>query len=347
MAAKDNYWDPARNEWIDGATGNHMKPTDQGGDGLWYSPDNSQKLLNGNWVPATSSSSSGSGFSPQAGSEYTLAEINNRHDAEQQRLRLASEAQLQQAQGQIQLQLSQGQITSAQAIQARTLAQQESEFARTLAFNQLSQQQSQELQQAQLQITKAAEVRNERTTQANLAANPIDWVAYEFYKRALGAPAGEKGALTTPAGTLPVQSGTPSGVTPIAGTGTEPATNINAYSAAPPAYGDPAIQSIAANLFNGNSNGLSPAYDPGLSGQGVFGTAIKSPNSLSRSAFGSLSNSEMSMLAGLLKAGVNIGGKQVALDPNEYFQQVQNSWIPTFGSSAWQRLDQSSMPQYR
>lgn len=323
MAAQDNYWDAARGLWIDGATGNYMKPTDAGGDGIWYSPDGRNKLVNGQWVPVTASAtSSGSGFTPQAGYGYdildraqagaeTLERLQGTQQKEIDALNNAARQQLQQADASLQLKLRNMEITSQQYMQAKQLAQQENEFARWLSLNQLQEKHKFEIDRAQTEINRAAEMRQERALQASLAANPQDWVAYEFYKRELGIPQKEAGVSST------------------AATGDLTTLEGNEYEEAPPAYDETAAQSIATKLFNPGGE----EYNPNLKGEGVFGTKIESPNTFTRSEALNLSDSEIGMLRGLLKAGVNVGGKRVALDPDDYFQQAGRSWIPTWGTT--------------
>ena len=307
MAEQDNYWDGSK--WVDGATGNYMVPVDKGGDGIWYTADGQSKFVGGAWVPVSGGAGGTSGaYGSIPGYQWTVDELNRAHQAEQAALDRAANKSLQDSINQLQKELQAGTITDAQFRQAKDLAQRESEFARTLAFNQLQQQQDYELRQAQMEINKAAEIRQERETQARLAANPQDWVAYEFYKRSLGTPEGEE----TPAMTSPL-------------TGKD-------YEAAPPAYSDEDIQSLAARLFTPEG----AAYNPNLSGEGVFGTTIQSPNALSRREATSLSDVELGMLSGLLRGGIKMGDKRVSIDPTDYFRQSQESWIPTWRESQLQ-----------
>lgn len=151
------------------------------------------------------------------------------------------------------------------------------------------------LRSLEVQIQQAAEARQERDLQSRLAANPADFVQYEFYKRALNS-AGMGGS---------------------AGAG---------GTAAPPAYSDTQLKQVANSLFNPDTKAM---YNPNLSGQGVFGATIQAPNQVSRAEFGNLSDSEKAILGSFLKGGINMGGKMTALDPGDFSDQMMRSWIPT------------------
>ncbi len=165
------------------------------------------------------------------------------------------------------------------------------------------------------------EARQERLLQAQLAGNPQDFVAYEFYKRNRGDPQDlalaskiqqasggtvTGGASGTPSGTL---SGTP-------------------FPDAPPAYDDETLQKVLSGLQN---QGGQPLYNPRLGGTGVFGANIPSPNDISRSDANALTDSELGILSSFLRAGVQTGagGSRVALDPQEFFAQTERSFVPT------------------
>lgn len=250
----------------------------------------------------------------QADYQKQIAEINNAAAMARQK---SDEA--------LRKELQAGQITSTEFQQKQALAQQESEFARTIALQKLQEEHNYEIQKAQVAIqqatlglSKSADARAERELQARMASNPADFVAYEFYKRQLGQPSsigqdtGNVQQNTNP----DFQQSSNDFQTP----GSVPSIN--------PAYSDSSLSSVASSLFSPTGAG----YNPNLGGKGVFGATIPSPNKFSRAEASKLSQSEFDILGSFLKGGINIGGKQVAIDPNDWLQQAQNSWIPQFGT---------------
>ncbi len=213
--------------------------------------------------------------------------------------------------------LQTGQITSNEFMQARELAQREIESSR--AFD----------------LGKAAEVRQERTLQAQLASNPADTVLYEFYKRGLGQPTAQAaqptGAITPAAATATQnflggkQAGAEASAA-SAGTSNGMITDISGYASAPPAYSDQSLQDLARSIFEGQNR----QYNPNLSGTGAFGANIAAPNEISHSQFAGLDPNQLAVLSSFLKAGIQVGpnGERVAINPEDYFQQMQRSWIP-------------------
>lgn len=349
-----NYWDDARKVWIDGKTGNYMRPVDAGGDGIWYSSDSKMAYVNGQWIsngretgggvstPGVATASSG-GASTGSANAYTvnpgygmdimdreqkqaldlaniseaganarstqsaeaqkaIAELQGRHSKELAQINNDAQASLQKSINDLQRELDEKKITSTQYMQEKDLAQREHEFARSLALQELTQRQTNELNTANLEINRAAETRQERALQANLAANPQDWVAYQFYKRQLpgaGVSASSGGAML----------------------------NGEEYASAPGAVSDASAQSLATNLFNPTQPGAT--YNPNLRGTGAFGTSIEAPNTFTRREAGASSEADLGMLQGLLRAGINVNGQQVAVDPQEWMSQAQKSWVPT------------------
>lgn len=382
MAEADNYWDAGRQEWIDGATGNHMKPVDVGGDGIWYSPDNSMRYVNGVWSPnpgyygvnqsggqttqgATTprSTTPTSGGSPGAGAsgttlglnpgyQYDLAALNSSTSLELQDRQSRSSMELQQAnqaftaeqnrianefaareaelnrqfqaqqneaQRQLSLQLQSGQIDAEKYMQAKALAQQESEFARNLALQTLQ-------ADRDFQLRSAAEAREERLLRAQLAASPVDTVAYEFYKRGDGTPEAFNMAQQF------AQGGAQAPASQQAGSGQFTPLSGTPYPADNPAYSDKTLQDLVAGFYN---SGAQATYNPRLAGTGAFGVQIEGPQSISRAEGSRLTGDQMGVLTSFLKAGIDVGGgRRVSIDPTEYFSQVQNSWVPTLGEAA-------------
>lgn len=376
-----NVWDEGGQQWYDDVNHNVMKPADKGGDGMWHSADGQMVQVNGQWVSASStqyrdavaangltssgggssSSSSGGGagavaagqsassstaYNNEPGYGWRLEDMRNAEEQKIQQLNAqldrdvaainnAARLQLQQADAQAQRDLQAGLITSQQLMQQRQLAQQESEFARQLSLNQLTEQHDFAIKTSQTELARLAEARQERDLQAHLAANPNDFVAYEFYKRGLGgasAQAAQNSGTPTPTGTVIGPTGQPT-------SGQGDTVNGQGYVTPPPAYDDSSIQQLAASLLGTPGQ----PWNPQLSGTGVFGTHINAPNQLSRRQAGSLDNSEMGILTSLLSAGIDMGGgRRVAINPQDYFQQAENSWIPTMSQGAGSRQTQYS-----
>jgi hypothetical protein len=257
----------------------------------------------------------------QADAAREIARINNDFTAKQNKLNRAFEEEMRGLDRALQRELEANRITSAEYMQGRDLAQRESEFARSIALQTLVADRDYEIQTAQLELNRVAEVRAERLLQAQLAANPADFVAYEFYKRGLGAP--QDMALAEQMGAQ--------------GEGGPQNLLGEDYPDAPPAYSDETLQQVLSSV-QGGQNAL---YNPALGGTGAFGAQINSPNELSRKQGMSLSNDEMGILSSFLRAGVETspGGARVAISPDEYFRQAENSWVPTMSGAGGQRTN--------
>ncbi len=253
--------------------------------------------------------------------DLALQTLQGQQAAELERLKQAANAQLAQKDYDLKIQLQNNEITQAKYDLEKRMAQQESEFARNLAQQQLEFGHKQQMDQLNAKIAEGGEMRAERELQAKLAANPQDWVAYEFYKRSLGQPSeiGPGGSNVSFRAAGADGATDPNNPTMMDGT---------TYEKAPGAYTDATAQGLATALFNPTVS--KDGYNPGIKGTGVFGTQIEAPNTLTRGEVGSMSSNEMGMLSGLLKAGVTgADGKRIAIDPTDYFQQSQNSWVPT------------------
>lgn len=338
MAAEDNRWDESRQVWVDGATGNYMRPTDRGGDGRWYSPDGRMVYddATGQWSSVSAGDGSSTALRTNPGYMYDMQERDHAFQLERDRINqefTAKEAALDRAMRQqemetnrkLEIELAEKRINAEQYMQQRSLAQQESQFARELAQRQLEADRDFQIQQADIKIRQMAEGRMERELQARLAANPQDLVAYEFYKRGLGQPEAWDDA-----------QGQATGMGSGQGTGQTPNAIGTPYEEAPPAYSDQSLQELLSSLYSNVGQGA--LYNPNLSGQTVFGAQIQSPNSISRAEGVNLSDTEMGILSSFLRAGIDMGGgRRVALDPNDYFQQVEQSWVPTLSSAGSQQ----------
>ncbi len=223
----------------------------------------------------------------QAELEREIQGIKDDFSSRQDELNHQFQLQMAEQDQTLQAELQAKRISSAEYMQGRDLAQSEAEFARKLASQQLEADRQFQLQERQQQLDVVVEARQERLLQAQLAANPQDFVAYEFYKRNLGDPQDlalaskiqqasggtvTGGASGTPSGTL---SGTP-------------------FPDAPPAYDDETLRKVLSGLQN---QGGQPLYNPRLGGTGVFGANIPSPNDISRSDANALTDSELGILS--------------------------------------------------
>lgn len=297
-----------------------------------------------------------------------LAELQARHQMElqtaheqwqgqQNQIQQAFDQQQKELDRQLQLQLQNGTITAQAAQQARDLAQRESEFARTLAMNKAQQdfqqhldtmkfQHDSEIQNAQMALNSLAEARQERQLQANLAANPKDFVAYNYYMRGLGSPqqaAGSPGQNASQTAWALAQQfangqGTPAGTPPPANTPTAQAGNPGStndavvpppiaagYTPSAPSYSDQTL----SDLYSATRQG-QPGYNPGMSGKGAFGTNIVAPNMISRAQYNSMTPTDIGIMSSFLNAGVDTGGGHMAgINPDDYFAQMSRSFIPT------------------
>lgn len=239
-----------------------------------------------------------------------LTAINNAHDA-----------RMRQIDAGLQRELQAGRIDADKYMQARELAQRESEFARDIAFRTIQADRSFAINQAQLHLQEMAERRMERALQAQLAANPADTVEYEFYKRGLGRP--EAYNLTQQF--LGGQQA-PQGVA-VAGQNVPENLLGQPYLEAPPAYSDQSLQTLAASVMSPDGKSL---YNPNLRGTGAFGAEIAAPNEMSRAEFLGLDPTQLGVLQSFLKGGIEIApGKRVAVNPADWFQQAEASFIPT------------------
>ena len=182
-------------------------------------------------------------------------------------------------------------------------------------------------------VTAKEEIEQQRQLQeAQLAASPGNFVAYQLYKRALES-AGVT-PTTGPANTnQEIQAAynaalgfTPQGQPPVAGmTPTQ----------APAATGNTPLDDYLRRVQIGAEawdpkKAASLGYNPSASA-GQFGVTIPKTGEFSRSQFQNYSADELATLGSFLQAGVKQpSGGYVGLDPNEYFKEVQEGFIPTF-----------------
>ena len=233
----------------------------------------------------------------------------------------ASDRESRVATASLQAKLASGQIDAQKYMQAKELVQRESEFARDLALRTLISDRDNELNRAKLSLDKADQARQERLLQAQLASNPADTVLYEFYKRGL------TGGVNNPMGTAANQAGP---------TGQELRTGNFAPVTA---YDDKTMQTLASMVQG--EGGQQPMYNPELKGTGAFGAQIGSPNELSRAEVANLDPTQMAVLSSFLKAGVQTrpgdDSSRVAINPEDYFKQVEDSWIPALNTNSMTR----------
>lgn len=256
-----------------------------------------------------------------------IADQNRRTQLEIAEINRAAEMRVQAENRRLQLELQKGQIDAQKYMQKRELVQRESEFARDLSLRQLMADRDNKIQEAQLELNKLGELRQERELHARLSANPQDTVAYEFFKRGMGGvqESWDEAQMMAEGAAGNQMLGTEQGWQTL--TGAE-------YPSTAPAYSDETLQSVAENLFNST---WAPLWNPMLSGEGVFGAEIENPGQISRAEASNMTDAELGILQSFLKAGVKAPGAnstgRLALDPDEYFSQVQRSFIPTMSEA--------------
>jgi|SRR3972149_3877574 len=126
-----------------------------------------------------------------------------------------------------------------------------------------------------------------RETELRLATSPIDFVAYEKYRRQL--------AMEGPA--PPYKS---------------PST-------------DAELQAMMAGI-----TGREAQLEPGQRLLGEFGVTIPTAQGYTRAGFQEISPNEQAILSSFLKAGLKTpAGTSTAIDPEEYFRKIQESFVPT------------------
>lgn len=164
-------------------------------------------------------------------------------------------------------------LQASQALSERQTGIQEAQFAETQGL-------------AEMQFESGA-----RLQEAQLAANPADFVAFELYKRSLQEA------------------------------GLDPTS---------PARSDVDIQ----NLFE---LVLGLPEERAALGTGRFGASIPTTGEISRERFGALSPTDIGVLSSFLEGGVETEpGVFQGINPADYFQEVQEGFIPTIGTGTTQ-----------
>lgn len=164
---------------------------------------------------STAGATNPNAFKPLAGSQSIENELDRSQETLIRNLMSANSEKVAQIQADVALKVSQGEIT-----------QSEGEFVRKYALDQQSQKFAEELGRAQLEISKRQtavqekdQALQERQVGAQLAANPSDWIAYQYYTRQPG---------------------------------------YTQQQGLPPGYSDQQIQDVAQGLFNPGSNQYNP-----------------------------------------------------------------------------------------
>lgn len=267
--------------------------------------------------------------------EKYIAELQARVNREQianqtdiANINAASRAASDAANARLQKDLQSGRIDADKYLQQRELLQRENEFSRNHALNLRAQDHQERIDEANLELDRAREYREERLLHAELASNPADTVLYEFFKRGLGTPEALQGGGVggTGAGAIAdTLGGFLNGGPTLSGVD---------YTPPPPAYSDEALQQLADTVFGGAGGGAG--YNPNLSGIGAFGAEIKAPNQISRNQFLGMDPSQLGILASFLKGGIQTvpgdDASRVAINPEDYLTQLINSFIPTIES---------------
>lgn len=268
-----------------------------------------------------------------------IAAMNAQTQRDIANLNAATQKEIAAKDRELQLQLQRGQIEHERYLQQRELAQRESEFKRDLALRTLIADREYEVQKAQLRLNELAEIREERALQAQLASNPTDFVAYELYKRMLAqVPPGtgtaeasimawdNAQAIAAGGSMQEIQNSLAGG--PAGGGDNligQPYDNTGTGT-----HSDETMARVADSIFNQ----AGADWNPNLSGTGIFGSKITAPNQLSRAEAGDMTEQELGILSSFLKAGIQVGpeGKRMSIDPQEWMQQAEASWIPTLES---------------
>lgn len=232
----------------------------------------------------------------QAQTNRDIAEINRQAAAEL----AAKNAELER-------ELLDKRISHEQFMQQRELAQRESEFSRDLALRTLIADRQNAIDQAQLELNRMAEIRQERLLHAQLASNPADTVLYEYFKRGGGTPQAMDLA----------KEQANQGYRSLLGD----------YPAPPPAYSDEALQKMFTGITGDQRELL---YNPNLGGTGAFGVDVPSPGEMSHSAMSNMDPNSLAVLESFIRGGVETspGGPRVAINPEDWFTQAKRSWIP-------------------
>ena len=185
-----------------------------------------------------------------------------------------------------------------------------------------------ERQRISLQEQRDADAR--RLTEAQLGANPADFVAFELFKRSLQ----EQGFTPTtgPARSdveiqdlfniaLDIESGEPLGIeAPRPGPG--PEENLGAGGRLATLQGGVgSIEELLEDLGQSQN-------DPNFLGTGRFGVNLPTTGSISRSQLQGFNPTDIGILSSFLRGGVETDGGFQGINPEDFFTELEEGLVP-------------------
>lgn len=208
-----------------------------------------------------------------------------------------------------------------------------------------------------------------QVTELGLATSPIDFVAYEMYKRYLQESGSEQQAKydlaeTQHQGGLQQQERNYQdklgkleaqlvkySQPPYYKAGRPPTEMMEIYTDLIKRHKEQYAATVAERepWVNPEEEGWAPVAAPrsdediqqmvnalageggGSLGTGEFGVSVPMTQAFSRQEGAGLSQDEMAVLSSFLHAGFDVNGEQVSYDPADYWQEVEEGWIPTMG----------------
>lgn len=245
-----------------------------------------------------------------------IAELNARTDEAIASANRAAQEAVAQANAELQRELQANEISHEQYMQKLDLAQREAEFTRDLELRTIIADRNHEIQQAQVRLGELAEERESRLLHAQLASDPANFVLYEFFKRG-GSPeqfAQEQADQGVIPGTQEVYQDAFGGE----------------FEPTQPAYTDDVLQGLVEGFLGTNK----PLYNPNVAGTGAFGAEIPGANEISREAYAGMDATQRDILNSFLRAGVEVGGKRVGINPADYIADLERSFIPVAPGTA-------------
>lgn len=282
------YWDGSANVWRDDSYPDIWGTVESNGSVIWHNPQG--MVSNGGpWsMPGQQQSpqqalpvgqpqvtGQNGAFQGIPGYGYTVNQQQNDAASQLSGQNAGQTSALHSQDNAAALQLQQAHDQSAMAVaqlnaqvQAETAKGNNASAERIAQLNYQIAQEQNRLQGLTVQINQAAEARQERQLQANLAANPQDFVAYEYYKRALGNPTA-LGAVNQNGGVqAPSAPTTPN--TPVGGQSPyTPDPNASGPIGTGANVGRDAYYAAGGDSqYGAPSNGLGGSPTPGVSGIG-------------------------------------------------------------------------------
>ncbi|KKM96624.1 hypothetical protein LCGC14_1135230 [marine sediment metagenome] len=162
-------------------------------------------------------------------------------------------------------------------------------------------------EQAQLQRESQADVR--RQSEAQLSANPADFVAYELYRRSLE----EEGFTPERASRSNVDIQNLFNV----------ALGLEGSSQLPEGMVE-VPENVAGGIF-----GLGGDPSTSTLGKGQFGVNLPTTGSISRAELQSYSPTDLGILESFLRGGVKTEGGFQGINPQDFFTELEEGLIPT------------------